>query len=201
MAWRPPTTWRREHGIRNVAVLEKGYLGGGSVGRNTTIVRSNYMLPGNTEFYEFSVKLWEQLAHELNYNVMFSQRGQIVLFHSPAARDAAARRANTMRMNGIDAEMLSRDQVRPRCRIWISPTAPASRFKAPSCRSAPAPRATMRSPGAMPAPPTAWASISSRTARSRGSCAKAAGSPASRPRAASSRPARWASRWPATPAA
>jgi sarcosine oxidase subunit beta len=104
----------KEHGIRDVAVLEKGYLGGGSVGRNTTIVRSNYMLPGNTEFYEFSVKLWEQLSHELNYNIMFSQRGQIVLFHSPTARDAAAKRGNTMRMNGIDAEMLTRDQVRER---------------------------------------------------------------------------------------
>ncbi len=102
----------REHGIRDVAVLEKGYLGGGSVGRNTTIVRSNYMMPGNTEFYEFSLKLWERLSHELNFNVMFSQRGQIVLFHSPAARDAAARRANVMRLNGIDAELLDREAVR-----------------------------------------------------------------------------------------
>lgn len=102
----------REHGITNVAVLEKGYLGGGNVGRNTTIVRSNYMLPGSTEFYEFSLKLWERLSHELNYNVMFSQRGQIVVFHTPSARDTAARRANTMRLNGIEAELLSREQVR-----------------------------------------------------------------------------------------
>src|SRR5471030_589186 len=65
----------REHGVRNVAVIEKGWLGGGNTGRNTTIIRSNYMLPGNTLFYERSVKLWEQLSHQLNYNVMFSQRG------------------------------------------------------------------------------------------------------------------------------
>ncbi len=101
----------RNHGMRNIAVLEKGYLGGGNVGRNTTIVRSNYMLPYSTQFYEFSLKLWENLSHELNYNVMFSQRGQIGLFHSPAARDAAARRANTMRLNDIEAELLSREQL------------------------------------------------------------------------------------------
>jgi sarcosine oxidase subunit beta len=100
------------HGLKNVALIEKGWIGGGNVGRNTTIVRSNYMLPGNTEFYEFSVQLWENLSHELNYNVMFSQRGQLNLFHSPAGRDAAARRANVMRSNGIDAELLTRDEVR-----------------------------------------------------------------------------------------
>ncbi|MEO1120610.1 MAG: FAD-dependent oxidoreductase, partial [Pseudomonadota bacterium] len=101
----------KEHGIRNVAVLEKGWLGGGNAGRNTTIVRSNYMIPGNTEFYEFSLKIWENLSQDLNYNVMMSQRGQIVLFHSPAGRDAAARRLNIMRLNGIDGELLDREQV------------------------------------------------------------------------------------------
>ena len=65
----------RNHGITNVAVLEKGYLGGGNVGRNTTIVRANYFLPGNSEFYSHSLKLWEGLEEELNYNVMHSQRG------------------------------------------------------------------------------------------------------------------------------
>ncbi|MEO1330025.1 MAG: sarcosine oxidase subunit beta family protein [Pseudomonadota bacterium] len=102
----------KEHGISNVAVLEKGWLGGGNAGRNTTIVRSNYMMPANTAFYEFSLKIWEDLSHDLNYNVMFSQRGQITLFHSPAGRDAAARRANIMRLNGIDAHLLERDEVR-----------------------------------------------------------------------------------------
>ena len=65
----------KEHGISNVAVLEKGWIGGGNTGRNTTIVRSNYLLTDNAQFYEHSLKLWEGLSQELNYNVMFSQRG------------------------------------------------------------------------------------------------------------------------------
>ncbi|MEQ9573030.1 MAG: FAD-dependent oxidoreductase, partial [Nitratireductor sp.] len=73
----------KEHGITNVAVLEKGWLGSGNIGRNTTIVRSNYLLPESIRFYDFSVKLWEELAHDLNYNVMFSQRGILNLAHSP----------------------------------------------------------------------------------------------------------------------
>lgn len=99
------------HGIRNVAVLERGYLGSGNVGRNTTIVRSNYLLPGNTEFFEHSLKLWEGLSHELNFNVMLSQRGQLVLAHSPAQLDVLARKGNTMRLNGIDAELMERRDV------------------------------------------------------------------------------------------
>jgi sarcosine oxidase subunit beta len=95
----------KNHGIRNIAVLEKGWLGGGNAGRNTTIVRSNYMMPGNRQFYEHSLKLWENLSHELNYNVMFSQRYHVSLFHSPAARDAAARRYNTMRLTDSDGEL------------------------------------------------------------------------------------------------
>jgi len=101
----------RRHGVRRVAVVERSWIGSGNVGRNTTIVRSNYMIPGNTAFYEHSLKLWENLSRELNYNVMFSQRGQYTLFFGPAERDAAVRRANVMRQNGIDAELLSRAQV------------------------------------------------------------------------------------------
>jgi len=101
----------KEHGISNVAVLEKGYIGGGNTGRNTTIVRSNYMIEGNTGFYEKSMQLWEGLSQDLNYNVMFSQRGQVNLCHSPAQMDAAARRGNIMRLNGIDAELLSREDL------------------------------------------------------------------------------------------
>jgi sarcosine oxidase subunit beta len=101
----------KEHGIHNVAVLERGWLGGGNTGRNTTIVRSNYMIPGNTMFYERSLRLWEQLSHDLNYNVMFSQRGQYNLCHSPASLDAARLRGNIMRANGIDAELFDRDEV------------------------------------------------------------------------------------------
>lgn len=100
------------HDITNVAVLEKGYLGSGNVGRNTTIIRSNYLLPGNTPFYELSMKLWEGLEQDLNYNAMVSQRGVINLYHSDAQRDAFARRGNAMRLAGVDAELLGREQVR-----------------------------------------------------------------------------------------
>ena len=102
----------KEHGITNVAVLERGYIGGGNIGRNTTIVRANYGLPGNSEFYSHSLKLWEQLEGELNYNVMHSQRGIINLFHSDGQRDAFGRRGNAMVNQGDDAILMGRDQVR-----------------------------------------------------------------------------------------
>lgn len=102
----------KNHGYRNIAVLEKGYLGSGNIGRNTTIVRANYFLQGNSEFYSHSLKLWEGLEAELNYNVMHSQRGLINLFHSDGQRDAFARRGNMMRAQGDDAQLLSRDELR-----------------------------------------------------------------------------------------
>ncbi|WP_170371475.1 sarcosine oxidase subunit beta family protein [Ruegeria arenilitoris] len=102
----------KEHGLTNVAVLEKGYIGGGNVGRNTTIVRANYFLQGNSEFYSHSLKLWEGLEENLNYNVMHSQRGIINLFHSDGQRDAAARRGNMMISQGDDAILLDRDALR-----------------------------------------------------------------------------------------
>jgi sarcosine oxidase subunit beta len=102
----------KEHGVTNVAVLEKGWIGSGNAGRNTTIIRSNYMLPGNAPFYEWSMKLWEGLEKDLNYNVMVSQRGVLNLYHSDPQRDAFARRGNAMRLNGIDAELLGCDEVR-----------------------------------------------------------------------------------------
>lgn len=102
----------KEHGITNVAVLEKGWLGSGNIGRNTTIVRSNYLLPGNQPFYELSMKLWENLEQDFNYNAMMSQRGVINLFHSDAQRDAAARRGNAILMSGADAELLDEDGIR-----------------------------------------------------------------------------------------
>ena len=101
----------KEHGITNVAVLEKGWIGGGNVGRNTTIIRSNYLLPGNTPFYELSMKLWENLEQDFNYNAMVSQRGVLNLFHSDAQRDAYVRRGNAMIMAGVDADLLNREQV------------------------------------------------------------------------------------------
>ena len=100
------------HGITDVAVVEKGYIGGGNTGRNTTIVRSNYMLNPNAQFYEHSMKLWEGLSQDLNYNVMFSQRGVLNLIHNDAQRDAFARRGNALRLNGIDAVMHDLDGVR-----------------------------------------------------------------------------------------
>ncbi|MVO16230.1 sarcosine oxidase subunit beta family protein [Parasedimentitalea huanghaiensis] len=102
----------KEHGITNVAVLEKGYLGGGNVGRNTTIVRANYYLPGNSEFYSHSLKQWEGLEEELNYNVMMSQRGQIMVYHNDGQRDAMVRRGNAIINQGDDAELLNREALR-----------------------------------------------------------------------------------------
>ena len=102
----------KEHGITNVAVVERGWLGQGNIGRNTTMIRSNYLLPQNQHFYEHSVKLWENLAHDLNYNVMFSQRGCLNLANSPSQLDDFARRGNAMRHVGIDAELMSVDQIK-----------------------------------------------------------------------------------------
>ncbi|WP_417513449.1 sarcosine oxidase subunit beta family protein [Minwuia sp.] len=102
----------KEHGVTNVAVIEKGWLGSGNIGRNTTIIRSNYLLPGNEPFYEWSMKLWEGLEQDFNYNAMVSQRGIVNLYHSDAQRDAYARRGNAMLMAGADAVLLDRDALR-----------------------------------------------------------------------------------------
>jgi heterotetrameric sarcosine oxidase beta subunit len=102
----------KNHGITNVALLERSWIGSGNAGRNTTIIRSNYLLPGNEPFYEWSMKLWEGLEQDLNYNAMVSQRGVLNLFHSDSQRDAAARRGNSMRMHGVDAELLDTADVR-----------------------------------------------------------------------------------------
>lgn len=102
----------KEHGITDVAVLEKAHVGSGNAGRNTTIIRSNYLLPGNEPFYEWSMKLWEGLEQDLNYNAMVSQRGVLNLAHTDAQRDAYARRGNAMILAGADAELLDADGVR-----------------------------------------------------------------------------------------
>ena len=101
----------KNHGIRNVAVIERHYIGSGNVGRNTTLIRSNYMIGGNTAFFEHSMKLWEGLSHELNFNCMVSHRGQVVLAASLPQLDTFTRRGNIMRLNGIDAELLERRDV------------------------------------------------------------------------------------------
>jgi heterotetrameric sarcosine oxidase beta subunit len=102
----------KEYGLKNIAVLEKSWIGSGNVGRNTTIIRSNYLLSGNISLYELSLKLWEGLEQDFNYNAMVSQRGVLNLFHSDGQRDAYARRGNMMILNGADAELLDRDGVR-----------------------------------------------------------------------------------------
>ncbi|MER8543331.1 sarcosine oxidase subunit beta family protein [Mesorhizobium sp. M1334] len=114
----------KEHGIRNVAVLEKGWLGGGNTGRNTTIVRSNYMMPGNSAFYDRSMRLWDNLSQDLNYNVMLSRRGYYFVFHSPGQAEGLRRRANVMLANGIEAEFFDRAQIMKRLPFLdYSPTA------------------------------------------------------------------------------
>ena len=104
----------RRYGKVNIAVVEKGWLGGGNVGRNTTIIRSNYLLDGNEPFYELSLQLWEGLEQDLNYNAMVSQRGILNLFHTDAQRDAYIRRGNAMLLNGADADLLTTDQIKNR---------------------------------------------------------------------------------------
>jgi sarcosine oxidase subunit beta len=100
------------HGIKNVAVLERGWIGGGNTGRNTTIVRSNYRQPALHNLFEFSLKLWEGMSDELNYNVMFSQRGALFLGHSDSDMIRLAERGDAMRCMGIDAELMSKAQLR-----------------------------------------------------------------------------------------
>jgi sarcosine oxidase subunit beta len=102
----------RYHGVKRVAVLEKGHLGSGNSGRNTQVCRSNYFYPESGAFYEHSLRLYENLASEINMNVMFSQRGILVLCNSPHEMDLCRRWANAISMNGIDSEMLSREDIK-----------------------------------------------------------------------------------------
>ncbi len=95
-----------------IAVLEKGWLGSGNIGRNTTIIRSNYLLPGNQPFYEYSMKLWENLEQELNFNAMVSQRSIINLFHTDGQRDAYRRRGNAMHLTGAGGKLLTQEDLR-----------------------------------------------------------------------------------------
>ncbi len=114
----------RNHGITNVAVLEKGWIGGGNTGRNTTIIRSNYLWNESGALYEHSLKLWEGLTQDLNINLMFSQRGVLNLAHNLSDVREGRRRVEANRLNGIDAEWLTAQQVKEFCPIVdISPTA------------------------------------------------------------------------------
>jgi sarcosine oxidase subunit beta len=107
----------KEHKITNVAVVERGWLGGGNTGRNTTVVRSNYLWDESAALYEHALKLWEGMSQELNYNVMFSQRGVLNLAHNQHDLRELSRRINANRLNGIDSELLDAQQVKEFCPI------------------------------------------------------------------------------------
>src|SRR5215467_9133531 len=113
----------KEHGLCDVAVLEKGWIGGGNTGRNTTIIRSNYLQQESMGLYEHALKLWEGLARELNYNVMFSQRGVLMLAHNEHDMHSLKRHVYANRLNGIDNEWLSPQEAKAICPpLNISPT-------------------------------------------------------------------------------
>src|ERR1700755_2012527 len=101
----------RDHGIKNVAVLEKNYIGSGAAGRNTTILRSNYKTPEGARFYDASVKLYEGLSKELNFNLLFSQNGHLTLAHSDRAMFVMANRAEVNRLHGIDSRLIYPDEI------------------------------------------------------------------------------------------
>src|SRR5438876_7315743 len=106
----------KNHGITNVAVLDKGYVGGGASGRNTAIIRSNYRTPQGVAFYDESVKLYERLAVELDYNVMFSQQGHLTVAHTERGVTTLRERAEVNRLLGVDSRMVGRDEL-----AWIIP--------------------------------------------------------------------------------
>jgi len=116
----------KEHGVRNVAVLEKGWLGGGNTGRNTTIIRSNYLWDESAHLYEKSLRLYEGLSQELNFNIMLSQRGVLNLAHNLGDLRELSRRVNANRLNGIDSETLTPEQIK--AMVPILNTSPDSRY-------------------------------------------------------------------------
>ncbi len=105
----------KQHGMRNIAVLEKGWIGGGNTGRNTTIIRSNYLFDESAALYDHSVKLWESLSQELNYNVMFSQRGVMMLAHNVHDVQVFKRHVHANRANGVDNEWLTAEEAKAFC--------------------------------------------------------------------------------------
>ena len=116
----------KNHGVSNVAVIDKGWLGGGNTGRNTTIVRSNYFFPESAALYDLSLKLYEGLSRDLNYNIMLSQRGMLKLAQNAHEMEMAARSVNAMQINGIDAAFLTADEARALVPIYND--APTARY-------------------------------------------------------------------------
>lgn len=116
----------KEHGLTNVAVIEKGWLGGGNTGRNTTVIRSNYLWDESAAIYDKALKLYEGLSQDLNYNIMLSQRGVVNLAHNLHDVRELKRRVSAIRLNGIDSEFLSPDQIKEM--IPIIDTSPSARY-------------------------------------------------------------------------
>ncbi len=105
----------KRHGLTKIAVLERGWIGGGNTGRNTTIIRSNYLYDESAALYDYALKLWEDLSQELNYNVMFSPRGVLMLAHSVHDVQSAQRHIHANRVNGVDNEWLTTAEVKAFC--------------------------------------------------------------------------------------
>ena len=181
----------REHGITNVAILEKRYIGSGAAGRNTTILRSNYKTPEGARFYDASVKLYEGLSQDLNFNLLFSQCGHLTLAHSDRAMFVMANRAEVNRLQGIDSRLIGPDEIKalaPAMQVTDErPTRSSAR-----CITRPAgSSATTRSSGAWPARADAGgAEIHQNTEVLGLESARATGSRTSRPTAARSRAGR-----------
>src|SRR5438132_8440240 len=113
----------KEHGLTNIAVLEKGWIGGGNTGRNTTIIRSNYLFDESAALYDHALKLWEGLSQALNYNAMFSQRGVMMLAHNVHDQQSLKRHVHANRLNGVDNEWLTAPEAKAFCPpLDIAPT-------------------------------------------------------------------------------
>ncbi|MDJ0614930.1 MAG: sarcosine oxidase subunit beta family protein [Rhizobiaceae bacterium] len=110
----------KNHGITNVAVLERGWIGGGNTGRNTTVIRSNYFYPESVALYDLALRLYENLSTELNYNVMLSQRGMLIGAHTPMQMEICQRIANAMQLNGVDGELMSAEEAAKRVPLYNS---------------------------------------------------------------------------------
>ena len=137
MGSRRRITWRKNHGIRDVAVLDKGWLGGGNTGRNTTIIRSNYLRPESAALCEHALKLWEGLAQALNYNVMYSPRGVLMLAHTHHDVQVFKRHVHANRLQGIDNEWLSPARSQGvLSRRWMSAPSSAIRCSVPPSSAA-----------------------------------------------------------------